>query len=133
MKSEWLSVSELSELLERGETSIRKQIKRAGLKRNKDKKYNVEKVIDLLEEARERDCRNRYIEPNSLEERKIILQCEILQAKLDKMYSDNISKEEHDRIIKQSKELFKQSILKGIESCEVEIGKRLLKEIYNRI
>ena len=34
-KEKWLSISELSELLVRGESSIRRQVIKAGLKKNK--------------------------------------------------------------------------------------------------
>ena len=92
-KEKWLSISELSELLVRGESSIRRQVIKAGLKKNKEGKYKIENVLEVLEQAKERDNNNpRTLSPSK--ERKYNLECQLLEYKLKLMTGELISREE---------------------------------------
>jgi len=131
-ETKFMSISELSELLERGESSIRRQIKLAGLKQNKDKKYNIESVLKILEEAKERDKRNSSTNPNK--DRKTELECKILEAKLSKITGESISKTEHIQILLQSHQIVKQELINLLKetrelTSEISVNEIIKKRI----
>ncbi len=97
------SVAEIGEVL-RGmgqgisENMIRRHIATAGIKQTpKSKKYNVAKVLAAINEARKNDNKNVPGLKGKLQSKKIHLECEVLQLKIDEMRGLSITVDEHLR------------------------------------
>lgn len=68
------------------ETMIRRHIQKAGIKKTpKGQKFNVAHVLDAIKKHREEDNKNLKGEHGTGKAKKIHLECEILQLKIDEM------------------------------------------------
>lgn len=77
---------------------VRRHIQTAGIKQTpKTKKYNVAKVLEAIKTNRANDNKNIGGLKGKLQSKKIHLECEVLQLKIDEMRGLSLSVDEHLR------------------------------------
>lgn len=107
------SVIELMPILDLSETAIRNHVRRSGIKQNKDGKYNVQKMIEIVLKHRQDDPKNGY-EPTSVAGRvrskKMLIECKILEEKLAQIKRESIPFSEHRSILLRHMALVKRTI-----------------------
>lgn len=100
---DYATVSELEAILrDMGQgisgVMIRRHIQTGGIKQTpKTKKYNVAKVLEAIKANRENDNKNVGGLKGKLQSKKIHLECEVLQLKIEEMRGLSLSVDEHLR------------------------------------
>ena len=84
------------------ENMIRRHIDKAGLSKTpKTGLYNVAKVLEAIKTHREEDNKNVGGLHGKLKSKKIMLECEVLQLKIEEMRGISISVDEHLREMRE--------------------------------